>query len=136
MDIMAGLTAISETLKITKEIRNIDAQIDKADLKLRLADLVDGLLEAKEALQDAREQERRLQDEIFSLTKKLQDRGRFEDERGCLYQLDDEGKRIGVPYCHYCSVKEEKLFRLKYERGSEYSSAGHWCDNCKTTHHD
>jgi len=62
MDIMTGLTAISETLKITKELRAVDSRVGEAEWKLRLADMVDKLLEAKEALIDAKENEATLRE--------------------------------------------------------------------------
>ena len=128
MDIMTGLTAISETLKITKELRSIDNKVDVAELKLRLSDLVDSLLNAKEALQDAKEQERALEFKIEELTQLLDQRGKFEDENGALYELDDNGKRVGVPYCNQCYVKEGKFFRLKVNRGG--GGFQFECHNC------
>ena len=133
MDIMTGLSAISQTLDITKELRQIDRELDKAELKLRLADLVDGLLEAKEALQDAKERERELRQEILELKEALADRGRFEDERGLLYRLDNEGRRDGEPYCNLCYVREDKLYRCIFDR--YVAGAGYYCKNCREVHY-
>lgn len=142
IDIMTGLSAISETIKITKELRNIDSKMDVAELKLRLSDLVDSLLSAREALQDAKENERILKVKIEELTQLLVLRGKYEDDDGCLYELDGNGKRIGVPYCNLCYVREDKLYRLKYIPIYDGSDDGfvhiaadseHYrCKNCKT----
>ncbi len=142
MDIMTGLSAISETLKITKELRNIDNKMDIAELKLRLSDLVDSLLNAKESLQDAKENERALKAKIAELMLLLEQRGKYEDDDGCLYELDDNGKRVDEPYCNLCYVREDKLYRLKYIPAYAGSSGGniymaadpahYHCENCKT----
>jgi hypothetical protein len=136
MDIIAGLTAVSETLKITKELRAIDAEVDKATLKLRLADLVDGLLEAKEALQDAKERERELLKEIADLKIEFAEKANWEDENGCLYKLDESGNRIGLPFCNLCFVRDGKKYRLKRVEDSEFGSAGFLCDNCQGQNYD
>lgn len=129
MDIMTGLHAVSETLKITKELRNIDNEMDKAELKLRLSDLVDGLLEAKEALQDAKQREYDLRKQISSLKEELDGKSKYEDEKGRLYLLDEGLNRIGEPSCHHCFVKEEKLFRMIFQPQGEYDRASYWCEN-------
>ena len=126
MDIMMGLSAISQTLAITKELRSIDRELDVAELKLRLSDLVGGLLEAKEALQDAKEERRNLLEQIAELKTKLSDRGRLEDENGLLFTLNDNGSRVGEPFCNQCYVKEDKLFRLVY---GPYAGGSHLCNN-------
>jgi DNA repair ATPase RecN len=133
MDLMTGLSAISQTLAITKDLRNIDEKINIADFKLRLADLVERLLEAKEALQDAKEHERRLLDQIDLLTKKLNRKATLQDEAGRLYEVDSEGKKFGEPYCNLCFVRDEKLYRLLPWR--EKDGKSYRCGNCKSFYH-
>lgn len=136
MDIISGISAATEAIKLTKELREIDREIDKAELKLRLVDLTDQLLSAKEALQDARERERQLLNEIVELKKTIEFSRALEDEKGCLYELDENGARKGQPYCNLCYVREEKLYRLKYHPRSDFGASGFWCDNCKTKHYE
>ncbi|MEM7721067.1 MAG: hypothetical protein AAF376_01720 [Pseudomonadota bacterium] len=141
MDIMTGLSAISETLKISKELRQIDAKVSEAEFKLRLSDLIDGLLEAKEALQDAKENERALQSKIADLEAQLSRKGRYEDQHGCLFEIDTNGQRLSDPFCNLCFVREDKLYRLRlipYSPGSSPDSvvfvgardAHYKCPNC------
>ena len=132
MDIMMGLSAISQTLAITKELRSIDREMDVAELKLRLSDLVGGLLEAKEALQDAKEERRNLIEQIAELKTKLTDRGKLEDENGLLFTLNDNGSRVGEPFCNHCYVNDEKMFRLipsSWNRTTKYD-----CTHCNFMH--
>lgn len=131
MDIMSGLTAVSETLKITKELRSIENNIDKAELKLRLADLIDGLLEAKEALQDAKQREIDLLDEIKKMKEQFVDRSRYEDENGLLYKLNESNEREGEPFCNLCFVRESKLYRMRFRAAKRGTLPHYFCDNHK-----
>ena len=132
MDIISGISAATEALKLTKELREIGREIDKAEFKLRLVDLTDQLLSAKEALNDARERERQLLNEINELKTKIEFRSKLEDENGRLFELDDSGKRVGQPYCNLCYVREEKLYRLRHITRSDYDTDLYFCDNCRT----
>jgi chromosome segregation ATPase len=135
LDLVAGIAAATEALKLTKELRSIDRELDKAELKLRLVELTDRLLEAKEALQDAKEERRTLVQQLSDLEIKLRQKGRLVDERGLLYEMNDEGKQQGEPYCNYCYVKEERLYRLRFMPDQEYAIAHYWCDNCKNAYY-
>jgi len=130
IDIMTGLSAISETLKISKKLRAVDKKIDEAEWKLRLADVIDGLLEAKEALQNAKERERELLHKIEEMGDKLNKKGKFEDEDGLLYEVDKKGVRFGKPYCNLCFVRDDKLYRLRYTPAEAEYSANYRCENC------
>ncbi|MBS0573008.1 MAG: hypothetical protein JSS08_07145 [Proteobacteria bacterium] len=130
MDIMMGLSAIKQTLDITKDLREIDEKVNIADLKLRLSDIVERLLEAREALYDAKERERLLRDEIEKLRGDLDKKARLNDEYGRLYEIDERGTKVGVPYCNLCYVKENKLYRLLPRETDE--GLAHICSNCHT----
>lgn len=132
MDVMMGLSAIKQTLDITKELREIDGKINVAELKLRLSDIVERLLEAREALSDAKETERELRAEIRVLKAKLSAKPRLQDENGLLFELNDNGERIGEPYCNLCYVKEDRLYRLRHFEAKPGSYAHYHCDNCRT----
>jgi hypothetical protein len=130
MDIIGGIGAATEGLKLINELRKIDKELDKADLKLRLVELADKLLDAKKALQSAQETEFALRSEIQQLTAKLATKPRLEDVNGLLYELDEEGQRVGKPYCNQCFVKEDRMYRLvETERAAGY---GYVCNNCDT----
>jgi hypothetical protein len=129
MDIMMGLSAIKQTLDITKDLREIDGKINVADLKLRLSDMVERLLEAREALYDAKERERELLEKIAQLEAVLNKKPRLQDERGLLFEVDEDGARVGEPYCNHCYVKEERLFRLVSDNFA--GGFGYQCHNCK-----
>lgn len=132
MDVIGGIAAATEGLKLINELRKIDKEVDKADLKLRLVDLADKLLDAKQALQTAQETEFELRAEIAKLGEKLELKARLKDQNGQLFELDNEGNGIGALYCNLCYVKEEKLYRLRHFEAKQGSYAHYHCDNCNT----
>jgi hypothetical protein len=54
LDIVTGLTAVTQALGIARELREIDRGVDEAAFKLKLADLQENLADAKVALSDAK----------------------------------------------------------------------------------
>ena len=132
MDIIAGIGAATEGLKLIGELRKIDKEVDKADLKLRLVDVAERLFETRQALQDAQEREFALRQTISGLEAKLKNRTIFQDENGQLFELDEAGQRIGEPFCNLCFVKEDRQFRLRKIAASVSKKAHYRCDNCKT----
>jgi predicted nucleic acid-binding Zn-ribbon protein len=114
MDLMMGLSAIKQTLEITKELRSVDKKIEDAELKLRLAEIVDKLLDAKKALIDAQEREVELRKEIGDLQSKQAMKAKLRDNNGLLFEIDDEGRNIGEPYCNLCAVRDEKYIRMRH----------------------
>lgn len=129
MDIIGGITAATEGLKLVNELRKIDHEVDKADLKLKLVELADKLVDAKSALHDAVERERELNRRIEELKVVLNRKANLMDEDGLLFELDADREKIGSPYCNHCFVKEEKLYRLV---GSPWNGGVRFdCSNCK-----
>lgn len=131
MDVLGGIAAATEGLKLVNELRKIDKEVDKAELKLRLVDLADKLLDAKQALQDAYENQLSLRHEIDDLEAKLKLRASLQDENGLLYELKDDGTKAGEPYCNLCFVREEKQFRMRRILAAVHSGEHYLCDNCK-----
>ena len=119
MDIVTGISAASEALKIVKTLKDVENSLDNAEFKLRVVGLIDHLLEAKEALQDAKERERKLSKQIYDLKEQLRDQQRHEDDQGMLFELDADGDRSGEPFCNKCYVdsNKQKKFRLIRKAG-------------------
>lgn len=132
MDIIAGIGAATEGLKLVNELRKIDKDLDKAELKLRLVDLADKLLDAKQALQDAHENDLKRKREIAALTAKLKQRAEMKDANGLLYEVDGSGTNVGEPYCNLCFAREDKLIRMRFFPATTSYGNRYRCDNCKT----
>lgn len=132
MDLMMGLSAIKQTLEITKELRSIDDKIVVAEFKLRISEIVDRLLDAKQALLEAQERESELRKEASELRATYSFKAKLRDSNGLLYETDETGSQIGEPYCNLCSAKDEKLIRMRHHPAKVGYYAGYKCDNCKT----
>ena len=132
MDLMIGLSAIKQTLEITKELRSIDDQIVVAEFKLRISDIVEKLVDAKQALVDAQERESDLRKEVSVLRTALALKAKLRDSNGLLYEIDEAGAHLGEPYCNLCFAKDEKLIRMRHHSAEVGHEAGYKCDSCKT----
>ncbi|WP_144405874.1 hypothetical protein [Brucella anthropi] len=55
MDIMGALAVASQTIKITKDLRDIERDLDSASFKAQMAELYANLADIKMALSDAKE---------------------------------------------------------------------------------
>ena len=128
MDILGGISAATEGLKLVNELRKIDKEVDKAELKLRLVEVADKLLDSKQALQQAQETEFELRRQITSLEKSIMQRATLRDRDGLLFEINAAENEVGEPFCNHRFVKEDKLFRLQY---GPYHAGSHKCSNCK-----
>ena len=132
MDILGGIAAATEGLKLVNELRKIDKELDKAELKLKLVDIADSLFNSKQTLQDAQEREIGLNRQIRDLETKLAFRARSEDQNGLLYELNNDGDRTGEPFCNLCFVREDKQFRMRRILATVSWGEHYLCDHCKT----
>ena len=132
MDLMSGLSAIKQTLDITKELRSIDDKIVVAEFKLRISDIVDKLLDAKQALIEAQERESELRKEVSELRSAQVLKARLQDDNGLLFEVDETGEHMGQPYCNLCFVTQNSLIRLRHHAAKAGGDAHYQCDNCKT----
>ena len=72
MDVIGGLTAVSQAIGIAKELKQIDRTIDDASFRLKIADLIESLAETKIALADAKEEIAKHKREIRKLNETLE----------------------------------------------------------------
>jgi hypothetical protein len=54
MDIVGGLSALSQAVTLLRDLRDIDREVDEAAFKLKVAEIQNGLADAKIALADAK----------------------------------------------------------------------------------
>jgi len=128
MGFREALDGIEGSLKALGKLGELKHELKTVDLKDYILELRKSLLGVKEALLAAKSEQSELRSKIKALNAKLHLRAHLKDENGCLYEADDEGNRVGEPYCNLCYVREEKQFRLVHtvgEEGYEYH-----CDNC------
>lgn len=131
MDVVATISAVSAALGLAKEIREIDAQFDKAELRLKIADLTISLSEAKLGLQDVAEQIREKDAEISRLSKLLEFReAKLSDQGEFRYFANEEGGPKGFPICPRCEKKGD-FHSLVQDRSKGAGSATYVCPTCK-----
>lgn len=129
MDIMAGIAAASQALKIGREIREVAKDYENADLKSKIVSLVDSLSDAKSALIDAKEELQNAKADVEDLRSKL----RFKVENtirrnGLLYEKHADGSISPLPFCPKCA-DSGKFFTVLQERNANDAR----CPNCATS---
>ena len=71
MDIVSGLAALGQAVKIVKDLQSINDKFDSAVIKTKMAELYGSLADAKIALTDARETIHKKAQEISELQAKI-----------------------------------------------------------------
>ncbi|WP_223426509.1 hypothetical protein [Tateyamaria pelophila] len=112
MDLVTGVAAASQAIKLVKEIGDIDRSIDEASFKLKIAEVVSALADTKMALADAKQRIHSLESDIKTLKKG--------DtcpmcKKGHLRVVSaEDSTRAGVEYhnckCSHCEYKNKRLF--------------------------
>jgi hypothetical protein len=127
VDIVAGLAAAGQALKIVKELNEVDRQLDQATLKLRIAELSGSLATAQIALADAQQALRGKDDEIATLRRNFQDARELVEYDGFWFRSGADGKPRGRPYCPKCyrrGVLSLTVFTLKEGRPYDCPECG------------
>lgn len=133
IDILGALAVAKQVIDLSKELRNIDGKINESEFKYKISDLIDHVLEVRSALLDAQEREFSLKREITDLKEKAATRARMRDQNGLLYEVSEEGEKVGEPFCNLCFVKDEKLYRMRHHDAKPGTHSYFRCDNCKTS---
>ncbi|MBO0125109.1 hypothetical protein [Agrobacterium sp. OT33] len=127
MDIAGSIAAVTAALGLVKELREIDAQYDKAEMKLKIAELTEALSDTKQGVADVAQALKEKDEEIDRLKKALQRREITVERRGYRYRQNANGDPVGDPFCPICL--EEGNFTLtapSYEVGKPFK-----CPRCK-----
>ena len=126
MDIMAGIAAASQALKMAREIREVSKDYENADLKSKIVTLVDSLSDAKLALVDAKENLQSAKAEADDLRAKLAFKSTNTIRRnGMLYEVLEPGKVAAMPFCPKCS-ETGHFVTVRHEQNWHQSR----CPNC------
>ncbi len=128
VSIIATIAAIKNSIDIVKAVKDADYDLDKAILKEKIAVLIDSLLEAKIQASEILD----LLQEKDTIIAKLEDllklKSKLERQNGKYYEVDENGKLIGIPYCPRCWESEQKPIHLLPTEDEE----DHFrCANCK-----
>lgn len=131
MDIMTGLSAAAQALDITRKLRDLEKDFDRAEFKMQIADLYTALSDARMALADAKEELAKKEAEIRSLKEAKTDKMRTVAHRGYNFGIDGHGKSIGRPFCPVC--EKTKGIQIQITKGTGRHDI---CPSCKAAYSD
>jgi multidrug efflux pump subunit AcrA (membrane-fusion protein) len=126
MSLGAAIASVNAALGIAKGLRAIEKAYDQAVLKSQVIDLMSTLNDARSALLDAQEALNAKEQEIYRLTKALNEGGELIVGPGG-YQWRDQGqgKKLGYPLCPACLLKGHQVQML--QKGGHHTAA---CPSC------
>ncbi|KQQ46511.1 hypothetical protein ASF69_04600 [Rhizobium sp. Leaf311] len=127
MDIAGSISAVTSALGLVKELREIDAQFDKAEMKLKVAELTVALSDAKLGLVDVAQTLKQKDQEIETLKSALVRKHDTVESDGYFYRKQDDGRPIGNAFCPVCL--EDGKFVLTVQ--SLTSGMPYVCPKCK-----
>lgn len=130
MDIMTGLSAVTQALSITKWLYGLEKEFDAAEFKLKIAELSSMLAEAKLALSEAKTEMDGKQAEIDTLIGQFQVRAATVEHNGYRYERGPEGRPVGYAFCPVCE-SNGKMIRTTYAGGVRDEAH---CPRCKAVY--
>ena len=132
-DWTAALGAVSTSLTIVKQLRDLDASMETAVKKAELISLMEKLSEVRMQLLDAREEAREKDATILKLQSFDAESLRHKVfERGFYYDAFEDGSPRGDPYCAHCIDTKRGLYRLQRStKGGRLD----YCPECKNEFH-
>ena len=133
MDVLVGLTAVSQALSIARELKDIDQNFDQAELKLKIVNLMNALLDTQVSLSEARMVLENKDAEIIRLKQSLEKRDELIPMEDFFYQPNADGKPFGMPICNTCL--EEGFQRKVVQTFTGRKTRAH-CNTCKSTYNN
>jgi hypothetical protein len=130
MDIMTGLSAVTQASNIVKWLRGVEKEYDAAEFKLKISDLYSALTDAKMALADAKIEIESKQAEIEALRAQFQVRANTVEYEGYKYERGSDGKPVGYAFCPVCE-SNGKMIRTTYVGGMSDKVR---CPQCKAAY--
>jgi hypothetical protein len=111
VDFVAGLAAVSQSLKIVKDLSQINQEFDKAELKLRIAEISGALATANLTIAQSQTEMSEKDAEIAKLRAAFKEKQDLVELRGFFYRKNSEGKPQGDPYCPRC-IQDGRLHMM------------------------
>ncbi len=134
MDLATSLSAVTAALALVKELKQIDAQFDKAELKLKIAGLTEALSDAKLGLVEIAQEMAEKDAEIRRLSELLAYKASNLVEQGAFrYFANEAGEASGVPICPVCE-KKGLFLKLAQDRSKGAGAVTYVCPSCKANY--
>lgn len=125
MGIAEGVTAITTSLGIAKEVMNAKHAYSQAELQLKIVGMVSELMKAQEVLSEAKTNAAEKDIEIKRLKEFSEKREALIEHRGLLYRKSDGGVPIGRPHCPVCIQMSQMYFEVVGDGINKH------CPSCK-----
>lgn len=129
MDPMTAAATVTQSLKLVKEIREIDKNIGEAELKAKMAELYSTLADVKMALADTHDQMKAKDAEIERLRGVFEFRSELVEVRGFKFEKFPDDKPRGDAFCPRCEQNRGRFYRLQYGRRTDLPAI---CPECKS----
>jgi hypothetical protein len=127
-----ALGALNSAITIGKAVLDSKGAVERATLNLQVAELTGAVAEAKIALVEIEERVREKDKEIERLNEALENRNKVAKVNDAFYDLDDQGRPTGEPYCMSCYETRKKLVHLA--RTGPRTHDPKMCPTCKTSY--
>lgn len=134
MDIVGAIAATTGALQIVRELRELDAALDKVALKAQMVDLMGKLADVKLALLDAQAALREKDAEIANARAAMRTQAATVVKNGFRYREspEDPGEPYGYPFCTRC----EEIGAQMVSTINSPRERGAVCPQCKTLYVD
>lgn len=114
VDLLAGITALSEGIGIAKALRGISKDYDSATHRAQVAEMLDLLTDAKLAMAEAKETLAERDKEIARLKASFEAKADLVKADGDYeYFADENGNPVGYPTCPKCQPLHGRIVQLK-----------------------
>ena len=127
--IAAILSALTNSIEITKRISSSDNPLGKAEVKLQFANLISELADAKVEITNIQQQLLEKDKQIRDLNEQVAAKEKLKYEKPYYWHVEGENK--DGPFCQVCYDKNDKHIRL------QGNNNGYWkCRVCKNNYVD
>jgi hypothetical protein len=130
--ISGALTSLKTATEIAKLLRESNFSLEKAELKLKVADLISALADVKIELVDLQDTLIEKDKQIVALEAAFEIKDTLIRKGDTYYKLDEQGQKIGGPYCPRCWENDHKNRQLVHNPKNVRS----WiCATCHQEYH-
>lgn len=132
MDIAAissALGSVKAAIELTGGILRSSSSLEKAELKLKLSEIITLLSETNIKITQLNEIIQGKDQKIKELETSLINKSKVKKFGEAYFEITEEGKNIGDPYCMYCWENHFKLIHLMNNQGDRRKYCCPHCNN-------
>jgi hypothetical protein len=127
VSVAAFITSIKNATDIAKALKDADFSLEKAEMKLKVAELISSLADARIQAAEVQEIIQEKDKLISELEKAFELKKQLIRSKEGYYEIGDDGKPTGDPYCSFCWENKHITIHLHTDLMNHKT-----CANCKT----